>query len=72
MNPDETDVVPEKMDLNIVFEDADLMLINKLGMMVHPAAATIRELVEWCAFYLKEQNPTTRKKYCQDSDWTPH
>src|SRR6266516_7176279 len=37
MSPDETDVVPEKMDLNIVFEDADLMIINKpAGIVVHP------------------------------------
>ena len=37
MSPDETDVVPEKMDLNIVYEDADLMIINKpAGMVVHP------------------------------------
>src|SRR5205809_1842395 len=34
MSPDETDVVPEKMELDIVFEDADLMIINKPAGMV--------------------------------------
>jgi Pseudouridylate synthases, 23S RNA-specific len=29
MSPDDTDVVPEKMDLSIVYEDTDLMIINK-------------------------------------------
>lgn len=34
-----TDVLPEKMDLNIVYEDDDLMVINKpSGLVVHPAA----------------------------------
>ncbi|HPN59021.1 MAG TPA: S4 domain-containing protein, partial [Chitinophagaceae bacterium] len=39
MSPDETDVVPEKMDLNIVYEDTDLMVVNKpAGMVVHPGS----------------------------------
>ena len=33
----ETDIVPEKMDLDIVYEDDDIMIINKpSGMVVHP------------------------------------
>lgn len=32
-----TDVLPEKMDLNIVYEDNDILIINKpSGMVVHP------------------------------------
>ena len=32
-----TDIVPEKMDLNIVYEDDDIIIINKpSGMVVHP------------------------------------
>lgn len=32
-----TDVLPEKMDLNIVYEDNDILIINKQsGMVVHP------------------------------------
>lgn len=35
---DNTDIVPEKMDLDIVFEDEYLLVINKpSGMVVHPA-----------------------------------
>ena len=39
MSPEETEVVPEKMSLNIVYEDDSLMLINKpAGMVVHPGS----------------------------------
>ena len=35
---DEIDIVPEKMDLDIVYEDDDLLVVNKPnGMVVHPA-----------------------------------
>ncbi len=37
MSPEETDVVPEKMTLNIAYEDDQIMMINKPpGMVVHP------------------------------------
>ncbi len=37
--PEEPSVLPEKMDLDIVYEDADVILVNKpKGMVVHPAA----------------------------------
>jgi 23S rRNA pseudouridine1911/1915/1917 synthase len=60
MSPDETDVVPEKIPLNIVYEDADLMVINKpAGMVVHPGSGNYTgTLLNGVAFYLKEQNPT--------------
>ncbi|RNI30220.1 RluA family pseudouridine synthase [Rufibacter immobilis] len=36
--PRDTDVVPEDIPLNIVYEDEDLLMINKpAGMVVHPA-----------------------------------
>ena len=36
--PKELDVAPQKMDLDIVYEDEDVILINKpKGMVVHPA-----------------------------------
>ena len=36
--PRDTDVVPEHIPLHIVFEDADLLVVNKAaGMVVHPA-----------------------------------
>lgn len=59
MSPDETDVVPEKMDLNIVFEDADLMIINKpAGMVVHPGSGNYTgTLLNGVSYYLQQQNP---------------
>jgi 23S rRNA pseudouridine1911/1915/1917 synthase len=36
--PRDTEVIPEDIPLNIVYEDNDLMVVNKLaGMVVHPA-----------------------------------
>ncbi|WP_304959489.1 RluA family pseudouridine synthase [Ileibacterium valens] len=36
--PESTDVLPEKMDLDIVYEDSDIIVINKQrGLVVHPA-----------------------------------
>ena len=33
----ETDIIPEKMELNIVYEDDDIIIVNKpSGMVVHP------------------------------------
>lgn len=59
MSPEETDVVPEKMDLNIVYEDADLMIINKpAGMVVHPGSGNYTgTLLNGVSYYLQQQNP---------------
>ncbi len=59
-SPDETDVVPEKMDLNIVYEDTDVMIINKpAGMVVHPGSGNYTgTLLNGVSYYLKAQNPT--------------
>ncbi|TMW73144.1 RluA family pseudouridine synthase [Alteribacter natronophilus] len=36
--PEELDVTPENLDLNIVYEDQDVIVVNKpRGMVVHPA-----------------------------------
>lgn len=36
--PKDTDIVPENIDINIIFEDDDLLVVNKEpGMVVHPA-----------------------------------
>jgi 23S rRNA pseudouridine1911/1915/1917 synthase len=59
MTPESTDVVPEKMDLNIVFEDADIMVINKpAGMVVHPGSGNYSgTLLNGVSYYLQQQNP---------------
>ena len=36
MNPEETDIVPENITLNIVHEDADIIIVNKpAGLRAH-------------------------------------
>lgn len=60
MSPEETDVVPEKMELNIVHEDEHLMLINKPpGMVVHPGSGNYSgTLLNGIAWHLQQQNPS--------------
>ena len=39
MSPEETEVLPEKIDLDIFYEDDDVIVINKAaGMVVHPGS----------------------------------
>jgi len=59
MSPDETEIVPENIPLNIVFEDADLMVINKpAGMVVHPGSGNYTgTLLNGVAYYLQQQQP---------------
>jgi 23S rRNA pseudouridine1911/1915/1917 synthase len=59
MSPEETEVVPEELELNIVYEDADLMVINKpAGMVVHPGSGNYSgTLLNGIAYYLQNQIP---------------
>ena len=59
MSPEQTDVVPENIPLDIVYEDADLMMMNKpAGMVVHPGSGNYTgTLLNGVAFYLQQQNP---------------
>lgn len=59
MNPDETDIVPENIPLNIFFEDDQLMLVNKpAGMVVHPGSGNYTgTLLNGVAYYLQQKNP---------------
>ena len=59
MSPEQTDVVPEKMDLRIVYEDSALMIINKpAGMVVHPGSGNYSgTLLNGVAWYLQQQQP---------------
>jgi len=59
MSPEQTDLVPEKMELNIVYEDDDLMIINKpAGMVVHPGSGNHNgTLLNGVAYYLQQKNP---------------
>lgn len=60
LSPESTDVVPEKLDLNIVYEDDVLMVINKpAGMVVHPGSGNYSgTLLNGVAYYLQQKNPT--------------
>lgn len=59
-SPASTDVVPEKMDLNIMFEDDDIIIIDKpAGLVVHPGSGNYTgTLLNGIAYYLQEKNPT--------------
>lgn len=59
LSPEETDVVPEYLPLDIFYEDDDLMIINKpAGMVVHPGSGNYSgTLLNGIAFYLKQKSP---------------
>jgi 23S rRNA pseudouridine1911/1915/1917 synthase len=59
MSPEGTEVVPEKIDLNILYEDSDLMVINKpAGMVVHPGSGNYTgTLLNGVAWYFQHHNP---------------
>ena len=52
----ENDIIPENIPLNIVYEDADLMVINKpAGLVVHPGCGNYHgTLVNAIAWHLKD------------------
>ena len=56
--PDHTepDIVPEKMDLDILYEDEDVIVVNKpKGMVVHPAAGHFEHtLVNGLMYHCKD------------------
>ncbi len=53
------EIVPEKIDLNIVYEDEDVLVVNKpVGMVVHPGCGNYNgTLVNGIAYHLKQQRP---------------
>jgi 23S rRNA pseudouridine1911/1915/1917 synthase len=57
--PESTDIVPEDIPFKIVYEDDDVMVVNKeAGMVVHPGSGNPNgTLVNAVAWYLKQQNP---------------
>jgi 23S rRNA pseudouridine1911/1915/1917 synthase len=59
LSPESTDIVPENIPLNIVYEDKDILLINKpAGMVVHPGSGNYNgTLLNGVAYYLQQKNP---------------
>jgi 23S rRNA pseudouridine1911/1915/1917 synthase len=54
----ETEILPEDIPLNVVYEDKDLLVVNKpAGMVVHPAFGNYSgTLVNALAYYLREDS----------------
>ena len=52
------EIIPEKMDLNIFFEDDEVLIVNKPpGLVVHPASGNYSgTLINGVAYYLHEKN----------------
>lgn len=64
LSPESTEVVPEKMELNIVYEDEALMIINKpAGLVVHPGSGNYNgTLLNGIAYYLQQNHPTVSEE----------
>ena len=54
--PEPTELIPEKMDLDILYEDDDLMAVNKpAGLIVHPGAGNHRgTLANGLLYHMRE------------------
>jgi 23S rRNA pseudouridine1911/1915/1917 synthase len=59
MNPEDIRVIPEKIDLDIFFEDEDIMVFNKpAGLVVHPGSGNYSgTLLNGVAWYLQHKYP---------------
>ncbi|SDC49147.1 RluA family pseudouridine synthase [Niabella drilacis] len=58
MAPDENEIVPENIPLNIAYEDTAVLIINKRpGMVVHPGSGNPNgTLINAVAYHLQQQN----------------
>jgi len=52
------EIIPEKIPLNIVYEDEEILIINKpAGLVVHPASGNYSgTLINGVAYYLQQKN----------------
>lgn len=57
--PDSTEIVPEPLPLNIIYEDADVIVINKpAGLVVHPGCGNYTgTVVNGISWHLLQQHP---------------
>ena len=58
------EIIPEKMPLNIFYEDADVLIINKPpGLVVHPASGNYSgTLINGVAWYLQQENKSINEE----------
>ena len=63
-SPEASEIIPQKIPLNIVFEDDDLMVINKpVGMVVHPGSGNPdNTLINAVAWHLQHNCPEIDEK----------
>ena len=59
VNPEYTELKPENLNLNVVYEDDDLMIVNKpANMVVHPGVGNYTgTLLNGFAYHILQQNP---------------
>lgn len=57
--PDSSEIIPQDIPLDIIYEDDDLFIINKpVGMVAHPGSGNPdKTLLNAAAFHLKKINP---------------
>jgi 23S rRNA pseudouridine1911/1915/1917 synthase len=62
--PKEINILPENISINIVYEDADLLVINKkAGMVVHPASGNYTgTLINALLYYLNGKDVSLKAK----------
>lgn len=63
-SPESSEIIPQDIPLNIVFEDDDLMIINKpVGMVVHPGSGNPdNTLINAVAWHLQHNCPEIDEK----------
>ncbi len=63
-NPESSDIIPEDIPINIVFEDEDIIIVDKpAGMVVHPGSGNRSgTLINAIAYHLQQQNPGLEEK----------
>ncbi len=63
-SPGSSEILPQDIPLDIIYEDDDLFIVNKpVGMVVHPGSGNPdKTLINAAAFHLKEQNPELDEK----------
>jgi 23S rRNA pseudouridine1911/1915/1917 synthase len=65
VNPEYTEIRPENIPLNVVYEDNDVMVLNKSpNMVVHPGVGNYTgTLLNGIAYYLLQQNPDLTEEH---------
>lgn len=58
-SPESSDIIPQDIPLNIIYEDDDIMVINKpVGMVAHPGSGNPdNTLINAVAWHLRQQDP---------------